>query len=141
MLNRRVAACLLLFFTVSACGHLPTAPTATTSGQWEGTIESPADGLGTIALTLTQTGLNVEGSVRLSQNGIVDAPGTLTGTLATASRPTTMQYNVTYEYGPFHCQGTFSGTLNVGSREMEGSFNGQNCVQTFAGTLRATKSD
>jgi hypothetical protein len=136
----RSAACLLLVVTSSACGGSPTAPTANISGRWQGTFESGADGPGTITLQITQAGLNVTGSALLSQNGILNVPGTLTGTLATASSPTTMQFIMTYEYG-FQCQGSFSGTLNVTSRAFDGSFSGQNCVQSFDGTLHATKSD
>lgn len=91
-------------------------------------------------MQISQTGLNVTGSVRLSQDTLSDVPGTLTGTLETASPPTTMQYTVTYEYG-FNCQGTFSGTVNITGRDIEGSFDGHNCVRAFAGSIRATKSD
>jgi hypothetical protein len=137
----RSAACLLLLVTSSACGGSPTAPTANISGRWQGTFESPSDGRGTMTLQITQAGLNVTGSALLSQNEVLNVPGTLTGTLAAASSPTTMQFIMTYEYGPFQCQGSFSGTLNVTSRAFDGSFSGQNCVRTFDGTLHATKSD
>ena len=60
---------------------------------------------------------------------------------ATASSPTTMHFTVTYEYGPFQCQGAFSGTLNVTSRALDGPFSGQNCVRPFDGTFHATKID
>lgn len=86
-------------------------------------------------------GLNVTGSLRLSQNNIADVPATLTGTLAGTSFPTTMQYTVTYEFGPFSCRGTFSGTSNVTLLEIGGVFSGQNCVRMFTGTLSATRRD
>jgi hypothetical protein len=117
------------------------SPTLGVAGQWNGTIESPVDGPGTIALQLTQSGLDVAGSFRLSQDVISDVPGTLTGTLASASSPTTMQFMVRYEYGPFHCQGTFAGTLNISGRDIEGPFSGQNCVHAFSGTLHVMKVD
>ena len=143
MLIPRVAAFLLLLSALSACGgdsRLPTAPTLSLSGRWQGTIESPADGPGTVTLQLTQTGLDVAGTLRISQMGISDVPGTLTGRLATASSPTTMQYTVTYEYGE-RCQGTFTGAFNVTSREIAGPYTGQNCVHEFVGAFHATKSD
>jgi len=134
---------VLLVSTLSACGgnsNMPTPPTPFISGQWQGTIESPTDGPGTVALQLTQTGANVAGSVLLSQNGIAAVPGTLTGTLMTASSSTTMQYTVTYEFGE-HCMGTFSGTFAVTSRDLVGPYTGRNCVHEFAGAFHATKSD
>ncbi len=129
----------LLLLAMSACsGRSPAAPAPALSGSWQGTFES--DGPGTITLELTQTGLSVSGSVRLSQNTITDVPGTLTGTLETASLPTSMQFTVTYEYG-FGCKGSFSGTLNITDGEIEGPYSGQNCVQPFEGTLHATKRE
>jgi hypothetical protein len=74
----------------TCAGHSPVSPTLGVAGQWNGTIESPVDGPGTIALQLTQSGLDVAGSFRLSQDGISDVPGTLTRTLASAPSPTTM---------------------------------------------------
>ncbi|HEY7056147.1 MAG TPA: hypothetical protein VH458_06470 [Vicinamibacterales bacterium] len=141
MTTRRAAGRLLLASLLSACGGTPTTPTSNLSGQWQGIIESAADGAGTITFQLTQSGLNVEGTVRLTQGGIADVSGTLTGTLAKAAPPTTMQYVVTYQYGPFQCQGTFSGISSVTRGEMAGSFNGQNCVRTFAGLLRVARGD
>jgi hypothetical protein len=144
MLKPRATAPVLFALALSSCGgdsNGPTAPTVSIAGRWQGTIESPSDGPGTISLQLTQTGLNVTGPLRLSQSIISDVPGTLTGTLAATSLPTTMQYTVTYEYGTNRCQGVFSGTFNVTSRQIEGPYSGQDCVHAFAGTLRATKSD
>jgi hypothetical protein len=46
---------------------------------------------------------------------------------------------VSYEYGE-HCQGTFTGTMNVIGRGMAGAYIGQNCVHEF-GALTATKID
>ena len=59
---------------MSGCGG-PLAPgplAVPVSGHWEGTIDSPSDGHGTIDLVLGQTGQNISGSVRLSQSGISD---------------------------------------------------------------------
>jgi hypothetical protein len=142
MLRPGAAAWLLFVLALSGCGvdsRTPTAPDFNISGQWQGTIESPEDGPGTVTLQLTQTGLSVTGSLHLSQNNVVDVPATLTGTLAGASFPTTMRYTVTYEFGPFNCQGTFSGTSNVTILEIGGVFSGQNCVRMFTGTLSATR--
>ena len=101
MRRPRVGGCLLLACALSACGgdsRIPTSPTPSISGRWQGTIDSPVDGMGTITLQLTQKGLDVIGSVGLSQTTISDVPGTLKGTLATASLPTTMQFTVTYSF-------------------------------------------
>jgi hypothetical protein len=130
---------VLLLVGLSACGHSPLAPTERVNGAWRGTIESATDGPGTIDLQLTQSGPNVDGTVVLSQATITDVPGTFIGTLATSSSPTTMEFVVRYEYGPFQCEGSFSGTLTVDGREIEGAFSGENCVQQFNGRVRATK--
>jgi hypothetical protein len=145
MLNTRAAASLVFVFVsvLSACGgesRTPTSPTPSISGRWQGTLESGSDGPGTVTLQLTETGLQVAGALRLSQDGISDVAGTLTGTLATAALPTTMQYTVTYVYGA-GCQGTFSGTFTMTGREMSGAYSGHNCVQEFVGTLHAVKTD
>lgn len=132
--------CLVIAVVLTACGGPPTAPAPVIAGSWRGSFESPADGPGTISLQLTQNGLNVQGTVMLSQNSINDVPGTFTGTLAASSVPTTMPFVVTYAYGPFQCQGTFSGTLQVSGDALDGSFSGENCVTTFEGVVRVTRS-
>jgi len=135
-------ASLLIACAAAGCGHStqPTAPTATTvAGRWEGTIQSPVDGRGTISLQLTQSGLDVAGQARLSQDGISDVPGTFNGVLQGASPSTVLQYTVTYEYGE-HCAGSFSGTVTLTAREMDGQYSGRNCVHEFAGALHALKA-
>jgi hypothetical protein len=137
----RAAACLVALLTLSACGA-PTSPaplTASLSGQWTGAIDSPVDGPGSITLDLTQTGLNVSGSVLLSQGGISDVRGTLSGTVAVAAS-TTLDYTVRYEFGD-HCQGTFSGTCQVAGTDMAGAYEGDNCAQHFSGVLHVTKGN
>ena len=139
--NARVVAMCLLVFSMSGCGG-PSAPgplALPVSGHWEGTIDSPSDGHGTIDLVLGQTGQNISGSVRLSQSGISDVAGTLTGTLAVGSSTTTMDYTVSYEYGE-HCQGTFSGTYSVLTGVLTGPYSGHDCAHQFVGTMRVTKS-
>jgi hypothetical protein len=141
MKNVRTAltCCLVSSLFVLACGSkTPTAPSADIGGRWQGTIFSAADGPGTVTLELTQTGLNVTGDVRLSQDGLSDVVGTLTGTLATDVSSTSLLYTVTYAFGE-QCQGTFSGTLSVTSRDLSGPYSGQNCVHAFAGALHATR--
>ena len=133
-------ACALMVVVQSACGGPPTAPTPAVAGSWRGSFESGSDGPGTISLQLTQTGLDVQGTVVLSQETITDVPGTFAGTLAASSVPTTMQFNISYAYGPFQCQGTFSGTLHVSGDALDGSFSGENCVRAFEGVVRVTKS-
>jgi hypothetical protein len=140
----RIGACLLLaamLSLLSACGgksNLPTEPTPSIRGLWEGAIDSPTDGPGTITLDLTQTGVTVSGPVQISQNGNSSATATLTGTLASPGS-TTLQFTVTYLYGL--CPGTFSGTLDVTSGEMTGPYSGHDCAHEFTGTLHAIKSD
>jgi hypothetical protein len=137
----RSAVCLLLVFTLSACGSTPTAPSVNISGRWQGTFETTGDQPGTITLQLTQTGMNVTGTALLSQNEFPNVPGTVTGTVATGSSATTVQFVLTYEFGAPACQGSFRGTLNATSSQLDGAFNGQNCTRTFAGNLHATKSN
>ena len=132
---------LILLLLVSACGASPTAPTVALNGQWQGTFQTPGDGPGAFTLRLEQSGLTVSGTASLSQNEFVDVPATWTGTLAGSSSPTTMRFTVTYAYGPFQCEGSFSGTLNVTTREIDGPFTGQNCVRPFEGTLHGVKSE
>lgn len=129
-----------LLLMCSACGGAPTAPTPMVTGSWEGTIESGQDGPGSVTLRITQTGSDVSGDVMLAQDGLVSNQGHLTGTVTTGSSATTMSYDVTYDYGPFHCQGSFSGTVTVSTRTLDGPFSGSNCVRAFTGFLRATKT-
>jgi hypothetical protein len=141
---------------VSACGgdaKPPTTPSAaaSVSGAWQGTLASPVNPLGNemplfmesspVSLDLTQSGLAVTGTVRLKQDDGLDLLGTLTGTLANAATPTTLEYAVSYGIAENQCKATFSGTLNVSTRELVGSVRGQNCVRDFTGTLRATKAN
>jgi hypothetical protein len=131
---------LVLTVLVSACGDSPTAPAANISGRWQGTLETTNDQPGTITLQLAQNGLTITGSALLTQNEFVNVPATVTGTLAGSSSPTTMQFVLTYEFGTPPCQGSFRGTVNVSTSQIDGSFNGQNCIRTFTGSLRATKN-
>jgi hypothetical protein len=108
---------------------------------WDGTFESGGDGPGTITMHLDQMNLQVAGTALLSQNEFVDVPATVTGTLATGSSPTTVRLVVAYAYGPYQCQGSFTGTLNITSREIDGPFSGANCVRSFTGSLHAVKSN
>ena len=139
MLSWRLITPLLLVFTLSACGSSPAAPSSSLSGRWQGTFISGNDGPGTMTLQLTQSGLSVDGTALLTQNEFANVPATWTGTLDAASFPTTMTFVVVYAYGEFQCRGTFNGRLNVTTRELDGAFNGENCVRPFTGTLHATK--
>jgi hypothetical protein len=131
--------CVGVMVVLTACGAPPTAPAPVVAGSWGGSFESGSDGPGTITLQLTQNGLDVQGTVVLSQDTISNVPGTFSGTLAASSLPTTMQFVVTYTYG-FQCHGTFSGTLQVSGNALDGSFSGENCVRGFEGVVRATRS-
>jgi|SRR6516165_8947249 len=130
---------LLLPFILSGCGSAPLAPTVALTGAWQGTFQTPGDGPGSFTLQLEQRGLAISGTGTLTQDGIVDVPATWTGTLDGPSSPATLRFTVTYEYG-FQCQGSFSGTLNATTRDIEGSFAGQTCVRPFAGSLHGSKT-
>ena len=138
---RRRFIVLALPCVLSACGGTPMRPTVALNGEWQGTFQTqtPGDGPGTFTLHLEQTGLTISGTGTLTQNGIVDVPATWTGTLDGPSSPATLRFTVTYEYG-FQCQGSFSGTLNATTRDIEGSFAGQTCVRPFAGSLHGSKT-
>jgi hypothetical protein len=135
----RCAGCLLLLLMMSACGDSPTAPSINLAGRWQGNFSSDGDEPGTFTLQLTQAGRSVTGPVSLAQNEFTNVPGNWTGTLATGS--STMQFTLTYAFGPQPCQGQFDGTVNVTDRELDGSFSGHNCGRTFNGKLHATKAD
>jgi hypothetical protein len=150
MLNPRLVGCLLCVSILSACGSdakPPTAPSASTvSGVWQGTLAIPVDPLGKgtplftdttpITLQLTQTGMDVTGTFRLVQDDAPDIIGTLTGTVSA----TTMRYTASYGIATDQCKAAFAGTLNISTRELDGSVSGQNCASTFAGTLHAQKT-
>jgi len=138
----RTCACLLLASALTGCGadRLPTSPTPSVAGAWQGAIDSPTDGPGTIALDLTQTGVTVSGSMRITQGDIVGgATGTVTGTLVPAAGSTKLEFTVMYTYG--FCSGAFSGTMDVTSHDMTGHYIGQDCAHGFTGTLRASRND
>jgi hypothetical protein len=138
----QASASLLLTFVLTACGadRLPTSPTPSVAGAWQGAIDSPTDGPGTIALELTQTGVVVSGSMRITQGDIVGgATGAVTGTLVPAAGSTKLEFTVTYTYG--FCNGAFSGTMDITSHDMTGRYSGQDCAHGFTGTLRASRND
>jgi hypothetical protein len=129
----RIVAGLLLVFGFAGCGSStqPT-PLLTVDGHWEGTITSPADGVGTIAGDLSQSGSIVTGSLLLSQPGLPDARGTFNGTLESGAGVVTLRYTAFYDYGD-GCTGTYGGVLS-------GTYVGQNCAHTFTGTMRIDRS-
>jgi hypothetical protein len=135
-----MAACCLFVFALAGCGSstMPSAPPAV-QGHWQGSITSPADGVGTITADLTQSAYTVTGTVLLSQPGLPDAPGTFNGTTATSGGATTLQYSAFYDYGD-GCTGTYGGTLDLSGGVLSGTYVGQNCAHTFTGTIRVEKS-
>ena len=140
MRNLRSLACLALMTTLAACGSSTTAPTPAppaVAGHWEGSITSQADGVGSITLDLSQNGVDVTGSVLLSQPGLPDAPGTFTGTIAT-SPSANLRYTAFYDYGD-GCTGTYSGSLDVTEGQLSGTYVGQNCAHTFTGSLKVSR--
>jgi hypothetical protein len=141
MRRLRTASALLLAAGLAACGSsVMPAPLPAIEGRWQGTITSPADGFGTIALDLHQAGATVTGTVVLSQPGLPDAPGTFNGTVASAQgAATTLSYTTFYDYGD-GCTGTYSGALDVGTTVLSGTYVGRNCSHPFTGSLRVTKT-
>jgi hypothetical protein len=87
---------------------------------------------------LSQSGLDVTGTMRLSQGGLSDVGAGVTATLDATVLPTTAHLTATYDYG-LGCHGSFSGALSVTADAMDGAFTGSNCVHTFSGRLRLTR--
>ena len=95
-----------------------------------------------VTLDLTQSDLTVAGTLHLLLQDGLDLPGTWSGTLEAASSPTMMQFEAKYAAtGPTGapCEGTFKGTLDATTQEIQGSFTGNSCSRSFAGNLHATK--
>jgi hypothetical protein len=137
----RDIAVLLSIACLSSCGS-PTKPSVNFAGKWVGTFESGSDdGPGTITLHLDQMNLSVAGSAELSQNEFVNVPATVGGTLASGVSPTTLNFVVTYAYGPYQCQGSFTTTASITTQDLDGAFSGQNCVRAFTGHLHAVRSN
>jgi hypothetical protein len=132
-------ASLLLLVGSAACGS-PTKPSPppAVQGQWQGSITSPADGVGTIQLTLAQSDTSVTGTVLLSQPGLPDERGTFTGTIKTTAGAAALTYTTFYDYGD-GCTGTYGGSLTIGATTLSGTYVGQNCAHTFTGTLSVQK--
>jgi hypothetical protein len=139
----------------SGCGShaaLPVAPASDLSGRWQGYVEVPVltpDGSEilfwtrtSLTLQLHQDGLDVGGPLHLVLDGGLDLPGTWSGVLNANDSPTTLAFLAKYQAtapSGAPCEGTFSGTLNVTTHDMQGSFNGNNCVRPYVGNLVATK--
>jgi hypothetical protein len=142
MRRLRIATGLFLVVGLAGCGSsaapMPT-PLPTVQGRWQGTITSPADGVGTITADLAQSGAVVTGTVVLSQPGLPDAPGTFSGTLESAAGLVTLRYTTFYDYHD-GCTGTYGGTLDVSGGVLSGTYAGQNCAHTFTGSMRVEKS-
>lgn len=88
--------------------------------------------------TLTQSGTAVSGTVAIDQNASTTGTSTVTGTLASATLPTNMTFTVNYAYqaSTGNCAGTFSGTAQVTTSRITGTYSGGDCSHTFAnGTL------
>jgi hypothetical protein len=136
----RLAACVVLVVGLAGCGSA-IAPSGipVVEGHWQGAITSPADGVGTIATDLKQSGAVVTGSVLLSQPGLPDAPGTFTGTMTSVTGKTKLDYTTFYDYRD-GCTGTYSGSLDVSGGVLSGTYIGQNCAHTFTGSMRVEKS-
>ena len=139
----RMAAGLLLVFVLcglAGCGS-SIAPQGIPSvqGRWQGSITSPADGVGTITADLTQSGAAVTGSVVLSQQFLPDAPGTFTGTIESANGKSTLRYTTFYDYHD-GCTGTYGGSLDINGGVLSGTYIGQNCAHTYTGSMRAERS-
>jgi len=93
-------------------------------------------------MQLEQTGLDVGGSLHLVLDGGLDLPGTWSGVLNTSDSQTTLAFFAKYQAeapSGAACVGTLSGTLNVTTQDLQGSFTGNNCVRSYVGNLQATK--
>jgi len=155
VLSQRFVAFAVFLALSSACGShstLPVAPSTDLSGRWQGYVEVPVfspDGSEIVfsqrtalKLQLDQTGLDVGGSLHLVLDGGLDLPGTWSGVLNTSDSQTTMAFFAKYQAeapAGTPCEGTFSGTLNVTTQDIQGSFTGNNCVRSYTGNLTATK--
>ena len=155
MVSQRFAACAAVLVLSWSCGSqstLPVAPASDLSGHWQGFVEVPVfapDGSEilfwnrtTLTLQLDQQGVEVGGPLHLVLDGGLDLPGTWSGVLNGIDAPTTLAFFAKYQAttpSGAPCEGTLNGTLNVTTHEMQGSFNGNNCVRSYVGNLQATK--
>jgi hypothetical protein len=135
---RSLGFILLLSIIAAGCGS-DNKPSVNLGGRWTGNFSSDGDEPGTFTLQLTQSDRTVNGTASLAQNEFTNVPGTWAGTLSADS--SSMHFTLNYAFGPQPCQGVFEGTLNVASRDLDGSFSGHNCGRTFNGKLHATKAD
>ena len=154
-MSQRFVVSVMMLALSSACGShstLPVAPSSDLSGRWQGYVEVPVfspDGSDilysqrtALTLQLDQTGLDVSGSLHLVLDGGLDLPGTWSGVLNTSDSQTTLAFFAKHQANAptgAPCEGTFSGTLNVTTHDMQGSFTGNNCVRSYVGNLQATK--
>lgn len=155
MFRKQIAAGVVALAMSSACGSqptLPAAPGSDYSGRWQGVVEvpvfTPDDSeilfweRATLTLQLSQDGLDLGGPLHLALGGGLDLPGTWSGALSASDSPTTLTFAARYQAttpSGVPCEGTFNGTLNVTTHDMQGSFNGNNCVRSYVGNLRATR--
>lgn len=136
MISRLVAGVSLAILAAS-CGGSPVLPTTSVDGRWVGTLQSTEGGPGTFDARLSQAGLQLTGSMQLTQDGISNVMVALTG-LLDGPLPTTAHLTATYVYG-LGCEGSFTADLNVSRDMIVGSFRGSNCVRPFSGQLQMTR--
>jgi hypothetical protein len=150
-----MAAFAAVLAVSSACGSsstMPAAPGTDFAGRWQGVIEVPVFApddseilfweQATLTLQLSQDGVDVGGPMSLALGGGLDLPGTWSGLLNATAAPTTLTFAARYQAedpSGAKCEGTLTGTLNVTTHDMQGAFNGNNCVRTYVGNLRASK--
>ncbi len=102
-----------------------------------GTLQTTEGGPGTFDVQLSQAGLQVTGSMVLTQDGVSNVPVALQGMLD-GPLPTTAHLTATYVYG-LGCEGSFTADLNVSRGTIAGPFRGANCVRPFSGELQMTR--
>lgn len=90
--------------------------------------------------TLSQNGASVRGSLVGNQGLVMNAPGTVTGTLSASTPPALLTFRVNFTYPNGSCSGTFSGTAQTTSTTIQGTYSGNDCVHSFSdGRLSLTK--
>jgi hypothetical protein len=148
-MKRRLLFALLVGTSLSACGGSGAAsptpspvgpvapPTVDVSGHWVGN-QTDSTGPENIFWQLSLAGNSLAGSGGRSgtnQAGGGDRGLTISGTLSGSTLTFTVKWGVT-------CQRTISGTANVATAAISGTYNGSSCNESIAnGTLTLRRFD
>jgi len=128
-----VAFTLAGALAMSGCGSSTEPELYDWSGTWNGTIQDSTSGPGTLTLTLTQTGSDVNGTGTLTITALqVLLTGTATGTV------TDTQMNLTVAATlPFSCSLTVVGTRSGDT--VTGTYQPAICPANVGGTFTLTR--